>query len=142
MTIDAVPGVPTLDADIARWLRSFAAASGTVDIDALRDCFEEVFLSGDATGSRPVPREAFLSGLPQRVAASSAAGVGRAELRSASATPLDEHWVLLRTTWSAPRRSGGDLAMASTFLLHRGTDLRASLYLNHEGLPRTLGYEG
>jgi hypothetical protein len=132
--------VDDLDADVADWLERFRRASSDVDLDLLRDCFAEVFLSCDATGSQPVPRETFLAMLPDRVRAATAAGVGRAELRSAAASPLDDHWVWLSTTWAAPRAVGAELAMASSFLLHRGdSGLCATVYLNHEGLPRHLG---
>jgi hypothetical protein len=141
---DAIAGIDELDADVAAWLERFRKASGDVgidpDVDALRDCFADVFLSGDASGGRPVPLETFLAVLPNRVRAAAAAGVGRAVLRSASASALDEYWVLLRTAWAAPRSDGGELAMASSFLLHRSdSGMRATVYLNHEGLPRSLG---
>jgi hypothetical protein len=135
-----IDGLDSLDADVAGWLETFRRGSDAVDLDTLRDCFSEVFLSGDASGSRPVPRERFLEVLPNRVRAAAAAGVGRAELRSASASQLDMHWVLLQTTWGAPRAGSEELAMSSSFLLYRGeSGLRAAVYLNHEGLPRSLG---
>lgn len=137
---DAIAGVESLEADVAAWLEKFRQASADVDQDALRDCFADMFLAGDASGARPVPREAFLAVLPNRVSAAAAAGIGRAVLRSASASSLDEHWVLLRTAWVAPRADGGELPMSSSFLLHRDdAGLRATVYLNHEGLPRNLG---
>ena len=137
---DAIAGSEELDPDVADWLQRFRQGSADVDVAALGDCFAEVFLSGDASGSRPVPLGAFLAMLPKRVRAAEAAGIGRAVLRTASATDLDEHWVLLRTTWAAPRTDGGELAMWSSFLLHRSdSGLRAAVYLNHEGLPRSLG---
>jgi hypothetical protein len=137
---DAIAENDDLEPDVARWLQRFQKASADVDLEALGDCFAEVFLSGDASGGRPVPRETFLAVLPNRVRAAEAAGIGRAVLRSASASALDEHWVLLRTTWAAPRTDGEELAMSSSFLLHRSdSDLRATVYLNHEGLPRSLG---
>jgi hypothetical protein len=137
---DALASLDNLEADVAGWLESFRRASAEVDVDTLRECFTDVFLSGDAGGSRPVPREDFLAMLPNRVRAATAAGVGRAVLRSAFASPLDDYWVLLRTSWAAPRTGGGELAMSSSFLLHRSdSGLRAAAYLNHEGLPRSLG---
>lgn len=137
---DAIAEGDDLEPDVARWLQSFQRASADDDLDTIGECFAEVFLSGDASGSRPVPRETFLAVLPNRVRAAEEAGIGRAVLRSAFASALDEHWVLLRTTWAAPRTDGGELAMASSFLLHRSdSGLRATVYLNHEGLPRSLG---
>lgn len=137
---DAIAGIESLDADVSRWLETFRQASADVDLDTLGACFADVFLSGDASGSRPVPRESFLAVLPGRVRAAQDAGIGRAELKAASASPLDERWLLLRTTWAAPRTDGGELTMASSFLLHRSdSGLRATVYLNHEGLPRSLG---
>ncbi len=129
---DGSPGVVS-------FLETFQRASRELDLDALRGCFAEIFLAGDASGSRPVPRQAFLEALPARAAAAAAAGVGRAALRSATAVMLDDRWTLLRTTWAAPREGGGELPMASSFLLHReGDQVRAAAYLSHEGLPQTL----
>jgi hypothetical protein len=137
---DAIAGVDSLEPDVAKWLESFRRGSEALDVDILRDCFAEVFLAADVTGGRPVPREKFLAVLPHRVRAAEESGVGRAVLTSASASPLDNHWVLLRTTWAAPRAGGGELAMSSSFLLHRSdSGLLAMVYLNHEGLPRDLG---
>ena len=128
-----------VDEDVTRFLRVFERASQELDLEALKGCFEDVFLAADAHGSHAVPRQVFLDALPGRAAAASAAGVGRAVLRRADAKALDDHWILLRTTWTAQRSDDQELHMASSFLLHRnGSELRAAVYLNHEGLPRNM----
>lgn len=131
-----------LDPAAAAFLAAFRAANQELDVAALRRCFADTFLAGDSSGATVVPREAFLQALPARAAAAEQAGVGRAVLVSARAERLDDAWLLLTTGWSAPLTSGGELAMSSTFLLHDdGTDVRATVYLNHRGLPRHLGAE-
>jgi len=114
----------------------FADASSDLKLDLLGDCFADPFLSADATGARPVPRDAFLQALPRRAAMFADAGVGRAELKSLAETRLDENYLLVLTEWSAPRLAGGDpVPLISSFLLHDdGTRLQIVLYLNHAGL--------
>jgi len=125
---------------VSAFLEAFARATAALDLDALGECFSPTFLVGDAGGGTSVSREHFLAVLPARAEAAARAGVGRAVLEAAEAVPLDDHWTVLRTRWSAPTRAGGELAMASTFVLHDdGERARAVAYLNHEGLPRRIG---
>lgn len=128
--------VAQLEGRVAAFLESFREASAALDVDGQRALFAETFLVGDASGARPVPREAFLQAIPARAAAAEQAGVGRAQLVEASMLRLDGAWVLLRTEWSSPLADGGELPMTSTFLLHDdGAELRVTTYLNHRGLP-------
>jgi hypothetical protein len=135
--LEHVTVVGDVNEDVTRFLDTFQRASHELDLEALKGCFVDVFLAADANGSHAVPRHVFLDALPGRAAA--AAGIGRAVLRSANAQALDDHWILLRTTWAAPRSNDQELQMASSFLLHRdGPELRAAVYLNHEGLPQSM----
>lgn len=126
---------PDTAPDVIAFFAGFERASSEVDLAALTGCFLDTFLVGDAHDARQVPRAAFLEALPGRSAAASAAGIGPAALTDLSADPLDEHWVLARTRWSAARAGGPALLMASTFLLRRHDGaLRIAAYLNHAGL--------
>jgi hypothetical protein len=137
--VEDLAAVDEMSEDVTRFLHTFQRASHELDLKVLEGCFAEVFLAADAKGSQAVPRQAFLDALPGRATAAAAAGIGRAVLQSASTQALDDHWILLRTTWAAPRSNDQDLQMASSFLLHRdGPELRAAVYLNHEGLPQTM----
>lgn len=126
----------TLDARVRDFFDVFSTATEKLDVDALADRFADPFLSADRTGARPVPVTAFLAALPGRARMFADAGIGAATLASASHTQLDEHYVLVRTEWTAPRTGGGEsVRLASSFLLHDdGERLRVVLYLNHEGL--------
>jgi hypothetical protein len=125
-----------LDAEIRHFFDVFSRASGILDLDALAGCFGEVFLAADQDGARPVPRGAFLAALPRRARMFADAGVGPAALVSVTHQRLDEHYLLARTEWTAPRTGGGQVLLSSSFLLRRDADgLRVVLYLNHRGLP-------
>ena len=115
----------------------FSRSSRALDLDALAGCFDETFLSSYATGSRVVPRPAFLRALAGRAQMFADAGVGRAGLTQLTHQELDPHHVLARTTWAAPRTDGtGEVTLASSFLLRRDGDrLRIVVYINHQGLP-------
>jgi hypothetical protein len=127
-----------MESRVADFLDAFRRASAAMDAEAQRELFAETFLAGDATGATPVSRASFLQALPARAAAAKQAGVGRAGLTGSSMLRLDDAWILLRTEWSAPVATGGELPMTSTFLLHdSGSDLRVTAYLNHRGLPLT-----
>ncbi|WP_141714707.1 hypothetical protein [Micromonospora mirobrigensis] len=128
----------TMNSRLRRFLDTIAATGKALDPDALSRGFTDPFLAADPTGARPVPRAAFLRALPKRADAFTTAGIGAARLVSVDHQRLDDHYLLVRTEWSAPRLDGeGDVPLASTFLLYDdGTDLRAVLYLNHQGLPK------
>jgi len=128
---------------IRQFFATFSAASDSLDLDVLGRLFADPFLSADASGSRPVPRAAFLQALPRRAQIFADAGLGAALLESVAETRLDEHYVLARTEWTLPRLAGGDpVRLTSSFLLHEedrpqreGGEWQIVLYLNHQGLP-------
>ena len=122
---------------IRQFFATFSTASDSLDLAALEHLFADPFLFADASGSRPVPRSAFLRALPGRAQTFAAAGLGPALLESVTETRLDEHYVLARTEWTVPRTAGGaPVGLASSFLLHEdGGERRIVLYLNHQGLP-------
>jgi hypothetical protein len=135
-----VPHAPlsATESRIRQFFDTFSTATETLDLNVLADCFADPFLSADASGARPVPRTAFLQALPRRAQTFTGAGVGAASLTSISHHRLDEHYLLARTDWNAPRIAGGEpVHLASSFLLHdQGEHLRIVLYLNHQGLPQ------
>jgi hypothetical protein len=122
------------------FLQRFTAANHSDseggDAGELGGCFADVFLAGDASGARPVPREAFLAAVPRRRQMFAEAGVGEATLTSHAVMELDDHYLLVRTEWSAPRLDGGaPVELSSSFLLHRSDDTATAIaYLNHQGL--------
>ena len=126
-----------LDSQVRRFFDAFSRASDTLDVDALAECFGEVFLAADSAGARPVSRAAFLQALPRRAQMFADADVGRAQLDGLTYQQLDEHYLLARTEWTAPRTHGGDpVRLTSSYLLRRdGDGLCIVLYLNHQGLP-------
>jgi hypothetical protein len=121
-----------------RFFGTFIDASDTLNRDALNACFADPFLFADASGSRPVSRDAFLEALPRRAKMFADAGLGRAVLTSLDETRLDPHYILVRTEWTTPRTDGGTpVRLVSSYLLHDDdAELRIVLYLNHEGLPQ------
>jgi hypothetical protein len=128
-----------LDFRIRRFFDAFSAASDTLDLEALADCFADPFLAADASGARPVPLDAFLQALPRRAQMFADAGIGTVSLTSIRHDRLDDHYLLARAEWSAQRATGGEpVRLVSSFLLHdEGEQLRIVLYLNHQGLPQT-----
>ncbi|MFC6565503.1 DUF4440 domain-containing protein [Actinoplanes utahensis] len=133
-----------MEARVDRFLATFSSANEASRPDLLGDCFADSFLSANSSGARPTTRDAFLAALPQRATAFGDAGIGVPELVERTWRRLDEHYLLVRTDWQAPRAFGGaPVALASSFLLHDdGRRLRIVLYLNHEGLPRPTGEVG
>ena len=129
---------PSTDTRIRQSFDAFSAASNTLDLNVLADCFTDPFLSADPSGARPVSRAAFLQALPRRAQMFADAGVGTPSLTSMHHDRLDDHYLLARTEWSAPRTAGGEpVRLASSFLLRdEGGRLRIVLYLNHLGLPQ------
>jgi hypothetical protein len=120
----------TMTADVAEFLRLLPTEP--------EHSFAEVFLVGDSEGARPVTREAFLRALPARAEFFARAGIGSPVLDAVAVTELDEHYLVARTTWSASRAGVGTVQLSSSYLLHRGTQLRVVAYLNHQGPDLTV----
>jgi len=93
----------SVDARIGQFFDTFSAASNTLDLNALAGCFADPFLSADAGGARPVPRSVFLQALPRRAQMFADAGIGTVSLTSIHSYRLDDHYLLARTEWAAPR---------------------------------------
>jgi hypothetical protein len=101
----------------------------------LTECFAQEFLAADKDQAQAVPRQAFIGFLPKRAEMFAAAGVRPAELEQLTYQELDEHYLLARTEWVAPRSEGDAVRLSSSYLVHRrGPDFRIVLYLNHRGL--------
>jgi hypothetical protein len=112
--------------DVAAFLRNLTSDP--------EEGFAETFLVGDKNGIHPVSRERFLRALPERAAMFARAGIGTPELADTTVTILDDHYLLARTRWVAPRAQGEPAQLASSYLLHHdGTALRVVAYLNHRG---------
>jgi hypothetical protein len=127
---------PATEAAVRQFLDRFTSGAEGGDTEALGDCVAEVFIAADANAARAVPRSAFLSAVPRRRQMFADAGVGRAVLDSHTVQLLDDHHLLVRTEWTAPRVDGSEpLHLSSSFLLRRDGDvLTALVYLNHRGL--------
>jgi hypothetical protein len=131
------------DSEVREFFRRFESASESLDNDTLRACFAEVFMAADPTGTQPVPLEGFLSVLPRRKEMFAAAGIGRVTLTDLTHISLDEHYVLVHTTWTAERRDATDgagaVTLLSSYILRRSSDgLRIVFYLNHKDLADLL----
>jgi hypothetical protein len=120
----------------SEFFEMFAEAGALPELDLLGDCFADPLLAAGPRGAQVVAKEVFLQALPRRAKAFADAGVGPAALTSLDAQRLDEHYLLARTGWDAPRLDGGEpVHLEATFLLHDDGDrLRIVLYLNHQGL--------
>ncbi|MEV4135513.1 hypothetical protein AB0J72_25460 [Dactylosporangium sp. NPDC049742] len=121
-------------ADVEPNVRAFLAAlggAGSVEM------FADPFLFADAGGARPVSRADFLATLPRRAQMFAAAGYGAAQLTSTQQQRLDEHYLLVRTDWSAPSLAGGEAAeLSSSYLLREdGTSVSVVAYVNHKTVP-------
>ena len=101
--------------------------------------FAQTFVTADPSGARPADRAQLADALPKRQAMFEAAGVSGLRLDQADEIPLDEDYILVRTTWRASRRSGPDLQQASSFVLRRVTgDFEIVFYLNSQDLRSVL----
>ena len=135
------------DREVAEFFAIFEEASESLDTGALTGCFAEAFMAADPSGAQPVPRAGFLSVLPGRKELFAAAGIGRVSLADLTYIDLDEHYLLVHTTWAAPRQGGsagpGSVTLRSSFILRRTDDgLRIVFYLNHKDLNDILTPEG
>jgi hypothetical protein len=131
------------DSEVREFFARFESASESLDNDTLGACFAEVFMAADPTGAQPVPLAGFLSVLPRRKELFATAGIGPVTLTDLTHNDLDEHYVLVHTTWTADRRDAtkgaGSVALLSSYILRRSSDgLRIVFYLNHKDLADLL----
>ena len=127
------------DREVAEFFATFEEASDSLDTDAMAGCFAASFMAADPLGAQPVALAGFLSVLPRRKELFTAAGIGRVTLTDLTHSNLDEHYLLVRTTWTAERQGGsagpGSVTLRSSYILRRTDDgLRIVFYLNHRDL--------
>ncbi|MGZ4371511.1 MAG: YybH family protein [Gaiellaceae bacterium] len=134
---------PHIREDVSAFLGRFREAGDSLDIDTIRDCFLETFLSLDPTTAITLEREVMLAALPKRRALFDSIGAGEAKLVEASEAPLDETHTLVRTLWtmqlSPSDGAEHELPLHSTFLLRRTSDgWKIAAYLNHQDIVATI----
>lgn len=129
----------TVSDEVRQFFEAYERSDRELDRDTLDRLYAEVFLAADPNGAHPVQREKLLAALPGRRAMFEAAGVTSVSLESLQEHWLDDHYVLVETTWSAARPGAADLDLASAFLLRRGDrGLQIVLYLNHRDIVSAL----
>jgi hypothetical protein len=119
------------------FLEQFSAAGKSLDAEAQRDCWAEIFLSLDPNRALPVERAAMLAALPRRRELFESIGATSSDLIDAEEMPLDERHTIVRTTWrwrlEDAAESEDELVLQSTFLLRREeTGWTIVVYLNHQ----------
>jgi hypothetical protein len=130
---------PTISDEVRQFFEAYERSDRELDRDTLDRLYAEVFLAADPNGAHPVQREQLLAALPGRRAMFEAAGVTAVTLQTLQERWLDDHYVLVETTWSAARPGAADLDLASAFLLCRGDrGLQIVLYLNHRDIVSAL----
>jgi hypothetical protein len=129
----------SLNSEIRSFFSRFEQAGNDGDSEALGSLFCDTFMNLDPNSAAPVPREALLATLPVRRKLFGSIGIQGTDLETLTETPLDDHHVMVETTWrtrfteTAP--SQDPLTLHSTFLLHReGGEWRIAVYLNHQDI--------
>ena len=125
------------------FLSRFREAGDRLDIDTLRDCFLETFLSLDPNTALTLDREVMLAALPKRRALFDSIGAGDAQLVRMDELALDQTHALVRTLWTMPLSPSDDakreLPLESTFLLRRTSEgWKIAAYLNHQDIAATV----
>jgi hypothetical protein len=126
---------------VKTWLGAFVAATGPGEGAGLDDLFADPFVSGDPTGSMPVPRAAFVQALPAREQMFRTAGWADPALESAQYVALGNHFGALSTTWRMSALDGSDASvrLRSSFVLRQdGGRAEVIAYLNDQDLRALL----
>jgi len=129
--------------DIQGFFADFARAAANADVAATATQFADTFISADPTGSKAVPRDAFIATLPQRHRLFSEIGMTGERLETLTQTTLDDHYVLVKTEWvgefADDESANDDFRLSSSFILRRDADgLRIVLYLNHHDVTELI----
>lgn len=105
--------------------------------------FAEVFMAADSVGGRAVST----ADLPKAVALKrkllEGAGSHRTRLASMEERPLGDRYVLVETEWVMEFETGEEVALRSTFIVHRTEEgLKIVFYLAHQDLMAVLKERG
>ena len=110
--------------------------------DASRQ-FAEVFMAADSTGGRVVSAADLSKTVALKRKLLEGAGGHRTRLASMEERPLGDRYVLVETKWVMEFETGEEIALRSTFIVHRAEDgLKIVFYLAHQNLMAVLKERG
>lgn len=85
--------------EIQAFFQAFERNNTLSDIDLVVSQFADPFLSADPSGTRVVQASDLKAALPKRKQLFQAIGCKATRLISLAETPLDDHYVMVKTSW-------------------------------------------
>jgi hypothetical protein len=137
--------VPIPSDEIRAFFRHYEQSSTAGDTEAMVLLYADPFLTADPSGARVVQASELRAALPKRKALFKSIGCKATALMSLDATPLDEHYVMVKTVWrwEFDRPERPELTLPSTFILFRtGGAPKIVFYLTHQDITTTLREHG
>jgi hypothetical protein len=132
---------------VDRFFEAFQRASNSDDILSMVSHFAEAFLAAGPRGAQCVRSADFAKALPKRKQLFHRLGCQPATLVSLQQTPLDNRYVMAKTTWRFDFARGnhqmGEVLVDSTYLLDTSADeFKIVLYLTHQDIMEVLRERG
>jgi len=104
--------------------------------------FTDPFQFAGQEGTKVIGREVFAALLPKRKSMFAQMGCGEGQLVSIETNMLDARYIVARTRWKIPIRSGEVMIDTSFLIQDVDGDLKIILYLPHDDLQSILEREG
>jgi len=131
--------------EIKAFFDTYERNSTAGDVDRVVLQFADSFLTADPSGARTVQASDLKAALPKRKQLFQAMGCKATRLMSLDETPLDDHYVMVRTSWrwEFDRPDRPEITLQSTFIVRKSDEtLKIVFYLTHEDVMSVLRKHG
>jgi hypothetical protein len=131
--------------EMQAFFEAYEQNSAADDIDSLVLQYADLFMTADPSGARVVQASELRAALPKRKALFKAIGCKATTLMSLEETPLDDHYVMVRTSWrwEFDRPERPEISLPSTFIVRKsGGALKIVFYLTHQDIMTVLRNHG
>ena len=127
---------------VEEFLRLYEHNCTLDDASPLVAQFTDPFQFAGHGGAKMIGREIFAALLPKRKSMFAQMGCGEGQLVSIETKMLDAHYIVAKTRWKIPVRSGEVMVDTSFLIQDVDGDLKIILYLPHDDLQSILESHG
>ena len=132
---------------ISLFFEDFEQASNSLDIEALRSLYGDVFMFAGPAGSQSVRKDDFLRVLPMRHEFFKTIGLVSSKVTALEETKLEENYYMVKSNWEMRFEKSGSQpileSISATYILfQRSGSLQIVFQLDHQDLTervKTLG---
>ena len=133
--------MPDTGDSVRKFFNDYANATGSLDLAFFASAYGDHFMFASPSGTQPVKRDDFLKVLPKRQEFFAAVGLKSSVIQSLEETPLDDHYVMVKTRWSMRFEKHAERPVlvdtAATYVLRQEErSMRIVFQLDHQDLTQ------